>query len=412
MNNTRIYKCNHCGEEETEEKCMQKCTGCNSSKVFYCSRECQKLAWSSHKHRCRRKSSNAKKLILNEKIQNFDLVLSYASRYMKNLKYVNFTLWDLHCDVGHIALSVEALQSFFRSSKGTLEKLVWTTDLDSVSFTRIVEKTNGGKVWNELHGLKLLQIMHPVFKNVQDLLQVIKQQEDSILSLGLIGMKFLRTSYHQQRKDQWLRNDCKTVATSIGKCRNLVNLNLNQHYLRDSDIETLLPFLPRLQVLGLCANRRILGGTLTNKSCKIISRACKELRELDLAGQDQVTVAGLKRVFKSCQHLKMFLTSLDLSSKDAVELVCTAPNLITLHTEDPLDAGSYYDIIMATRGRVVPYNEVDGLIELEDLPKSLPRHLGIAYHQSRNQVSSRLNLDMTHPDLVNGWEEEHLWKQI
>ena len=108
----------------------------------------------------------------------------------------------------------------------------------------------------------------------------------------------------------------------------------------------------------------------------------------------------------------MFLTSLDLSSKDAVELVCMAPNLITLHTEDPLDAGTYHDIIMATRGRVVPYNEVDGLIELEDLPKSLPHNLGIAYHQSRNQVSTRLNLDMTHPYLVNGWDEEHLWKQI
>ena len=412
MNNTKIYKCDHCGIEETDDKRMQKCTGCNSSKILYCSRECQKLAWPSHKKRCRTKSNKASKLILNEKVQNFDLVLSYASRYMKNLKHVNISVDSDH-DIGEVVISTEALQSFLQLNRGQLETFVWKLDTDNSNFI-CFEKTNGGKVWTELRGLKLLNIMHPVFIKIKDLAQVIEQQRDTILSLSLIGMLMGR-HVDQDGQYPWVRNDCKALATSIGKCNNLVKLNLNQHFFRDSDLEILLPGLPRLQILDLCGHRASEGGTLTNKSCKIISRSCKELRELDLSGQDKITVAGLKKVFKSSRHLIMFSTSLDLSSKDAVELVCMAPSsFLSLQTEAPLDVGVYYDMIMATGGRVVPFNEHSALIEPDSLPKPLPREVITLYVQSMKQVAKRMRLDMTRPDLVNGWDEEHLnlWKQV
>ena len=81
--------CSNCGIEETDELQLQKCTGCNSSKILYCSRQCQKSAWKVHKKRCRRKANIADQLIIdNEKISNCDLILNYASKYMKNLKHI------------------------------------------------------------------------------------------------------------------------------------------------------------------------------------------------------------------------------------------------------------------------------------------------------------------------------------
>ena len=348
MNNTRIYKCNHCGIEETDENRMQKCTGCNSSRILYCSRECQKLAWSSHKNRCRRKSNKASKLILNENIQNFDLVLSYASRYMKNLKYVNFTLWDLHCNVGHIVLSAGALQSFLQSNGGKLDKLVWTIDSDIVSFARIDKETNGGKVWTELHDLKLLRIMNPLFNSVQDLLQVIKQQEESIQSLSLISMVSGRPQ-PVSASVLWPRNDWKSVATSIGKCKKLVNLNLNQHSLRDADLEILLPGLPCLQILNLQVDRSLVNtvGHLGNKSCKTISRSC-------LAPHDMVI---------------------------------------------------YNAFIEISGGRIVPFNEVLGFVDPASLSTALANDVLTVYRQNLEQVKKRMRLAVTRQDLVNAWDE-------
>ena len=408
MNNTKIYKCDNCGVVETDEKRIQKCTGCNSSKILYCSRECQKLAWPSHKHRCRRKSNNAKKLMLNENVQNFDLVLSYASRYMKNLKYVNLSLDVDDSDARNFMLSANTLQSFLQSNRGQLETFVWRMDTNISQYVS-KGKTNDGQIWTELHNLKVIQLLKPVFGKCQTLVKVINQQEDSILFLGLIGMLIGKEAYqHGQR--QWTRNDCGILATSIGKCKNLVRLNLNQHYLRDSDVESLLPCLPKLQILNFCGIDR--GGFLTDKSCKTISRACKELREIDLVYHYKITVAGLKRICKSCQHLRMFHIPLSLSSKDAVGLVSMASNLLSLHTESVPDAQVAYDIIMATEGRVVLVYKGTRIVDIMSLTRSMPCDIVSVYQQKRYHVSKRLVLDITRPDLVNVWDEEHLWLQI
>ena len=217
MNNTKI--CHHCGIEETDDRRMQKCTGCNSSKILYCSRECQKLAWPSHKNRCRRKSNKASKLILNENIQNFDLVLSYASRYMKNLKYVNLSIRDTEHSAYDITLSAGALRSFLQTNRGQIEKFVWSMDTNRSRYVS-AGNTDDGLLWSELHDLKVMQILQPVFGKCQHLVKVISQQEDSILALGLMGMLVGKEAY-RHGQNQWTRNDCEAIVTSIGNCKNL-----------------------------------------------------------------------------------------------------------------------------------------------------------------------------------------------
>ena len=230
---------------------------------------------------------------------------------MKNLEYVNFTIDEDEFDAKDIILSPNTLQSFLQSNRGQLETFVWRMDTNISQYVS-KGKTNDGQIWTELHDLKVIQLLKPVFGKCQHLAKVIKQQENSILFLGLMGMLMGKEAY-QHGQHQWTRKDCGILSTSIGKCKNLVRLNLNQHYLRDSDMESILPCLPKLQILNLCGNDK--GGFLTDKSCKTISRACKELREIDLGYHYKMTVAGLKRICKSCQQLRMFQIPLPLSQK-------------------------------------------------------------------------------------------------
>lgn len=127
-------------------------------------------------------------------------------------------------------------------------------------------------------GLKVLYINNPVFSNCQDLVRVIKQQQESILSLNLVHIVLGA----QDSISSWTRNDCRALVTAVSKCKHLVQLNLNQHRLRDSgkklralillpcvntlvtqhphllyfgavkDIEIMLPCLPNLEMLYLC----------------------------------------------------------------------------------------------------------------------------------------------------------------
>jgi len=196
--------CSNCGIEETDELQLKKCTGCNSSKILYCSRQCQKSAWKVHKKRCRRKANSADQLIIdNVKISNSncDLILNYASRYMKNLKHVEFELdkdRPLH-------ISPDIVCSFLRSIRGTLESLHWPisiTKFSSGCLELTKQLTSDGKVWTELHGLKVIQMNDPVFSNCQDLVRVIKQQQDSILALNLVHM-----ALGAQDTRSWMRND-------------------------------------------------------------------------------------------------------------------------------------------------------------------------------------------------------------
>ena len=197
---TRIYKCNYCGIEDTaaaDEYRLQKCTGCNSSKQLYCSRQCQKLDWPSHKNRCRRKANHADMLVAKDKqLFDMDRLMSYASRYMHNLKHVHLSLSE-YCIVGNNIISSNIIQSFLRSNAGQLDSLTFDWEMDissSLSFRKscavCMSATNGGKIWTELRGLKLLDMKHPIFSNCKDLIKVINQQRETIEALELISIEF------------------------------------------------------------------------------------------------------------------------------------------------------------------------------------------------------------------------------
>jgi len=356
---TRIYKCDYCGKEDTaaaDEYRLQKCTGCN--KNLYCSRECQKLDWPSHKNRCRRKANDADMLVVHDKqVLDIDRVLSYASRYMQNLKHVSITL-NKYYEVGNNTnmISRDELKSFLKSNKGQLDSIRVDMMMNMMIERKCVwmcsTLTNGGEIWTELHGLKLLDMLLPVFGNCNELVKVINQQQRTIESLGLICIRLGLT--------KGTRNDWSNIAQSISKCRRLVRLNLNQNLLRDSDMEVLLSSLPNLKILTLCGPRctGAKRGNLTDKTCKIVSKMCPGLREIDLSGHEKVTLAGIKRVLKSCQYLRKIRTSMVLSRTDVIGMLNLAPNLIELRFKFCFDAASFGELIETTCGSVT-FSDVD-----------------------------------------------------
>ena len=163
-------------------------------------------------------------LPLLHKLNNFDLILNYASKYMKNLQHVRLKINDdRECNTIHLTSGV--LQSFLESNKAQLDSFVSNDCMECGK-----RKTNSGKVWLQLEGLKVLEMTFPIFSNSQDLARVLKQQQKSLLSLTLASMA-LGTDI-----TTWSRNDCKVLATSISQCKHLVRLDLSDHKLRDSDI--------------------------------------------------------------------------------------------------------------------------------------------------------------------------------
>ena len=51
-------------ESTAEASRMLKCTGC--CKKYYCSEQCQKLAWKEHRKGCRRMSNEVDMLVLDD----------------------------------------------------------------------------------------------------------------------------------------------------------------------------------------------------------------------------------------------------------------------------------------------------------------------------------------------------------
>ena len=118
----------------------------------------------------------------------------------------------------------------------------------------------------------------------------------------------------------------------------------------------MLPCLPNLEILYLCGpfkRRRQGSGNLTDKSCKLISR-CRQLRKLDIGCQRKITVAGVKRVLKGCQQLRVFDTSIELLAKDYITLLRMAPQFMLTFTIDTFyDEETYIHIIEETNGQFV-----------------------------------------------------------
>jgi len=378
---------------------MQKCTGCNSSKILYCSRECQKLAWPSHKHRCRRKSNNADMLVVkDEQVFDIDRVLSYASRYMHNLKHLHLRLNE-YCMVGNNIISSNRIQSFLSSNAGQLDSLTFGWEMDistNLSFRKscavCISATNGGTIWTELHGLKLLDMKHPIFCNCKDLIKVINQQRETIKALDLVSIEFGLNQIGT-------RNDWSNIASSIRKCSHLIRLNLNQNLLRDSDMEVLLSSLPNLKILLLCGPLKTKGGHLTDKTCKLIAKICPGLLEIDLVYQEKITFAGIKRLLKSCKHLRGIRLSMVLSQADVMIMHNLAPTMIYMSLRFGFDDESFSKLMEAMHGHVVLNNYDD------DLGRTA---WGLSKESSKQLKETQMILDKYHkntedPKVIDDW---------
>mmetsp|Transcript_19791 Transcript_19791/g.35807 ORF Transcript_19791/g.35807 Transcript_19791/m.35807 type:complete len:397 (-) Transcript_19791:152-1342(-) len=384
------HECDHCGAKESDEKRLSKCTGCN--KVLYCSTHCQKTAWKSHEKRCRRASNKADTLELDdEKLNNFDSILGYASKYMKNLKHVKLRINDDHENKKRTILTASILQSFLKSTQGQLETLQWS--MDDFCFHCGKEKTNEGQIWTELHGLKVLRMNFPVFSNSNDLCKVIKQQQASVMSLALSSLVMGRDI------KTWSRNDCRALARAISHCKNLVRLELNENFLRDSDLEIMVPRLPNLRIL-LLSGETGPGGHLTDKSCKVISRMCHNLQELDIGYQRKITASGVKRICKSCPYLRMIQTSATLQPKEVEGLLCMAPKLFFMGTETCFDEAFYLKMAEATGGRTV--FRAFGICNVFDV-EALSSEVQNEYRNSQYLLHLVMH-DLADPKIINEWE--------
>lgn len=191
---------------------------------------------------------------------------------MKNLKHVKLRINDDHENEKGIIVTAGILQSFLKSNQGQLETLHWSMDDFCVHCGK--EKTKEGQIWTELHGLKVLRMNFPVFSKSNDLCKVIKQQQGGVMSLALSNMVMGRHIH------TWSRNDCRDLARAISHCKDIVRLDLNDNFLRDSDLEIMVPRLPNLKILLVSGVAGVNGGYLTDKFCKVISRMCHNLQEL------------------------------------------------------------------------------------------------------------------------------------
>ncbi|KAL9184171.1 hypothetical protein ACHAXT_002257 [Thalassiosira profunda] len=399
----RSKECGHCGALDSEDNRLSRCLGCYD--MLYCSETCQKAAWKKHRRRCRRASKRENTLLLeDDQNPDFDASLTYASKYKPNVKHVEIVINyddDETDETKGVVLTAETLQTFLELNRGRLESVYWEMDDPEVSSAG--EKTNEGQVWTCLHGLKVLRMKLPVFSKSRDLFALIRQQESTICSLALIDMAL----GHDMNADSWSRQDCKLLSAAIGRCVNLVRLDLSYNFLRDGDLDAFLPCLPDLRVLLLPG---LIGKAyLTDRSCKLIAKTCPRLQELDLGFHRKISVPGVKRVLRGCQDLRMLQASIRLQPNDIKSLLCFAPNLLVLHTEFRFDETIFLDAVRETGGRLVldyfDNKTLDGKFGAENVfcIKGLPAEIQQAYQRSKD-VCDEVDKDHAEATVINEWE--------
>ena len=338
--------------------------------------------------KCRRASAKLDILRLHgDKLDDFDSLMGYALKYMRNLKHVDLDMAD------KTAVSSDLLESFLKGYQGQLETFQWMAM--SPSLDRVADMTKDGEVWNNLHGLKVLRLMGGVsFGSSLHVVKVIQQQQSSLQSLGLSGVVLGR------HVSPWSRNDCRALSRATTQCKNIVRLDLTAISLRDSDLDIFVPSLSNIRILGIVGHPKY-GGHLTDKCCKLISRTCPNLQILDLRYQRNITVTGLKRSVKGCLCLRSMFTSAKLQPKDVVTLVCDAPKLVHLTTESGFDQPSYLKMIEETNGWAVFRTFGDSVpnSNLQTLPNDIRKE-----YLRTDKVVGTMERRYCNPRIISAWE--------
>ncbi|KAL7551380.1 hypothetical protein ACHAWF_014582 [Thalassiosira exigua] len=349
----------------------------------------------------------AESLMLDcNKVDDVLSLLRYGSNYMKSLKHFHAEIYPAGCNV-----TADALRHFLKLNRGKLQTFYWSAP--RCRFNGVRELTNDGQMWLELHDLQVLWISAPIFSRSTDLLQVLNQQPN-IVSLSLSHLAMGR------EHNIWSLNDRKSLATCIGQCEHLIQLTLQDHLLRDCDLEIMLPRLANLRTLDLTG--RVDKSYLSDKACKLISRYCPRLQYISLLHQRKVTISGLNRVIKSFPNLKMLEVSVQVKPKGLKELLLMAKQLRCLQTEARYDKAEYIDIVEATGGRIFLLDGGDELAGTDeaffDIWGGRPALSGECVLKLTNKVqreylhSKKICLDILcqfdNPKVVNAWEPQKL----
>ena len=101
--------------------------------MLYCSETCQKAAWKKHRRRCRRASKQEETLLLeDDQNTDFDASLTYASRFMPNIKSLELIISSNDGgetdDTEGVILTAAVLQTFLEQNKGRLDSVLWETE--------------------------------------------------------------------------------------------------------------------------------------------------------------------------------------------------------------------------------------------------------------------------------------------
>ena len=157
-----------------------------------------------------------------------------------------------------------------------------------------------------------------------------------------------------------------------------------------------------MALLLLCGEtgRNAGGGNLTKKLCKVTSRMCHILQELDICYQCKIMGSRVKRVCKSCPYLRMIQTSATLQPKEVEGLLCMAPQLAFMGTETCFDEAFYLEMAETTGGRIV--FRAFGICNVFDV-EALSSEVQNEYRNSQYLLHLVMH-DLADPKIINEWE--------
>lgn len=410
-------KCHSCGTtRNASNRRLWECGFCHVT--LYCSIPCQQKDWKNHKKTCKiacKFPPELTQLTLDGEeadLKNYDTILDYASENMINLKHLEITTPQEHIlgvmenssrPEGKITLTSKNLEAFLKKRK-----------LESVSFTfadccwdEIRKMTDGGKAFSPLKNnanLTHFSAYYPVFGRADFLAKSLGTN----LKVLVLTCMTLGGGTNVNPPTSWPPQEKTVLISAISRLPNLVKLSLDDCYLKNSDLEPLLSNLTKLKHLTLSGNfTGRTGSYLTNVGFETIARLCPNLQCLDLSYHHQATTQGVQAILQKCTHLReLDVSRVKIPTTDLKTILPYSKTLLFLRrgtsflANDRTEKEHLKEAVIATRGRVILFGEMEGLLQLPGLSPDYRRQyehsLGLVKEASR-----RLEED---PSVCNEWE--------
>lgn len=393
--------CSNCGKAD----CAASCSACNLPGVYYCSRECQRLHWTqNHKADCKLSQQldlEQTKLVLdydhdNKKMKNYDAVLTFAKRYMKNINHLVIYLrqagmWKQSEMLGFsgrygmlepiITITYEVLREYIE----TVPLVAFEFICDDCIDHQVAIITKQGKLFNALipsRSLREFHVTNVMIKRISDL-----PFSTRLKSLTMSYVKF--SKWNGPRK--WILDDKDAIVVKISDMHSLEKLRLCAVPFLDEDLEKILLNKSNLRVLdisGTFGDRTndddVNVGCITDQGCKTITRLAPNLQSLSLDDQRHITLSGATEILRHCSHLRVLgLDGAQVAASDLPGLVRLSSTLLVLQVGFPFgadDPRAFGEAVKATEGRTLISESTQGLLEPEGLTECQRRQAAHTKH--------------------------------